>query len=267
MESFTILGRVGEGAHGVVFKAKHVQVRGNGEVVALKKIHLKKIDDGIPNNILREIKTLQAITEHENIVRLFDVFPDGSSLVLAFEYMVTDLSEILRSSQNTLPEVSSYYMIMLLRGISFCHENHIIHRDLKPANLLISSSGQLKLADFGLARVMSVENERLYSHQVATRWYRAPELLYGSRTYDEGVDLWYLGCIFAELINKSPLFPGDSDIKQLGCVLSILGTPTTSTWPGLIELPDYNKITFSGFLPIPFESIVPDATSEVGKIK
>ncbi|KAG6920693.1 cyclin dependent kinase 20, partial [Chelydra serpentina] len=131
--------------------------------------------------------------------------------------------------------------------------------DLKPANLLISSTGQLKIADFGLARVFSSDAGRLYSHQVATRWYRAPELLYGARKYDEGVDLWAVGCIFAELLNNSPLFPGENDIEQLCCVLRVLGTPSQRVWPEITELPDYNKISFKDNPPIPLEEVLPDA--------
>jgi cell cycle related kinase len=151
-------------------------------------------------------------------------------------------------------------MLMLLKGVAFCHANHIMHRDLKPANLLISSTGHLKIADFGLARVFSDDGSRLYSHQVATRWYRAPELLYSARRYDEGVDLWAVGCIFGELLNNSPLFPGETDIQQLCCVLSVLGTPTEEVWPGMTQLPDYNKISFTNFPSVPFERLLPDAS-------
>lgn len=151
---------------------------------------------------------------------------------------------------------------MLLKGVAFLHHNNIMHRDLKPANLLISSSGHLKIADFGLARLLSEHRERLYSHQVATRWYRAPELLYGARKYDEGVDLWAVGCIFGELLNSSPLFPGENDIEQLCCVLRVLGTPTQETWPEMVELPDYNKITFKDNPPIPLKEIVPDTSPQ-----
>ncbi|XP_025032672.1 cyclin-dependent kinase 20 isoform X2 [Python bivittatus] len=195
MDQYSILGRIGEGAHGIVFKAKNIET---GETVALKKVALRKLEDGIPNQALREIKALQEIEENQH--------------------------------------------------------------DLKPANLLISSTGQLKIADFGLARVFTSDGERLYSHQVATRWYRAPELLYGARKYDEGVDLWAVGCIFAELLNNSPLFPGENDIEQLCCVLRVLGTPNQKTWPEITELPDYNKISFKEKQPIPLEQVVPDAS-------
>ncbi|GAA6071278.1 cyclin-dependent kinase 20 isoform X1 [Tachysurus ichikawai] len=190
MDQYSILGRIGEGAHGIVFKAKHIET---GETVALKKVALRKLEDGIPNQALREIKALQEIEDNPYVVKLKDVFPHGTGFVLVFEYMLSDLSEVIRNSQRPLTESQvKGYLMMLLKGVAFCHENSIMHRDLKPANLLISSTGHLKIADFGLARLFSNDGERLYSHQVATRWYRSPELLYGARKYDEGVDLWYV---------------------------------------------------------------------------
>ena len=261
MEHYNIIGKVGEGAHGVVFKAKHLQ---SGEIVALKRVSLKRLEDGIPNTVLREIKALQAIEENENIVKLLDVFGQGTGFVLVFEYMLIDLSEVIRNEAQPLSEAQvKSYMKMMLNGVAFCHENAIMHRDLKPANLLISSTGHLKIADFGLARVFDNEQtNRLYTAQVATRWYRAPELLYCARKYDEGVDLWAVGCIFGELLNKSPLFAGESDIEQLYLVTRALGTPTEETWPSLNELPDYNKIQFPDIEPLPLEELVPDACKE-----
>jgi len=259
MDNYTILGRIGEGAHGIVLKATHLQT---GETVAMKRVPLKKLENGIPNSALREIKTLRMI-ESKNVVKLLDVFPHGSGFVLVFEYVCADLAEVLRLAENRLKSSQAKgYLKMLLQGIAYCHGLGIIHRDLKPANLLIDSSGQLKIADFGLARVMVKEGERLYSHQVATRWYRAPELLYGARQYDESVDLWSVGCIFGEMLNHSPLFPGENDIDQLCIVMRTLGTPTEDSWPGLSELPDYNKITFPEMKSIPIEEVVPDASHD-----
>ncbi|CAH8470528.1 unnamed protein product [Schistosoma mattheei] len=243
MEQYTILGRIGEGAHGVVLKAKHIE---SGELVALKKVPLRKLADGIPNTALREIKALQFIESSPYVVHLREVFPHGTGFVLVFEYMVTDLSEVIRNSEPPLTEEQSKcYMLMILRGVEVMHANGIMHRDLKPANLLISSEGVLKIADFGLARVFENNNERLYSHQVATRWYRAPELLYGAKKYTNSVDLWAIGCIFGELLNSSPMFPGENDIEQLWFVVRVLGTPNEDIWPEVKELPDYNKISFN----------------------
>ncbi|XP_049751527.1 cyclin-dependent kinase 20 isoform X3 [Elephas maximus indicus] len=222
MDQYCILGRIGEGAHGIVFKAKHVEV-----------------------------------------VQLKAVFPHGAGFVLAFEFMLSDLAEVVRHAQRPLAQAQvKSYLQMLLKGVAFCHANSIVHRDLKPANLLISASGQLKIADFGLARVFSPDGSRLYTHQVATRWYRAPELLYGARQYDQGVDLWAVGCIMGELLNGSALFPGENDIEQLCCVLRILGTPSPQVWPEITELPDYNKISFKEQAPVPLEEVLPDASPQ-----
>ncbi|KAK0058135.1 cyclin-dependent kinase 20-like isoform X1 [Biomphalaria pfeifferi] len=262
MEQYSILGRIGEGAHGIVLKAKYIE---SGEVVALKKVPLRNPEEGIPNTALREIKALQQIENNPYVVRLRDVFPHGSMIVFVFEYMLSDLSEVIHKVDKPLTEAQvKSYMLMLLKGIAFCHENNIMHRDLKPANLLISSTGHLKIADFGLARVFQNQGERLYSHQVATRWYRAPELLYGARKYDEGVDLWAVGCIFGELLNNTPIFPGETDIEQLCLVIRVLGTPNEKNWPGMskLDLPDFHKISFPENAPIPLEEIVPDASTE-----
>ncbi|XP_077886775.1 cyclin-dependent kinase 20 isoform X4 [Ictidomys tridecemlineatus] len=167
MDQYYILGRIGEGAHGIVFKAKHVET---GEIVALKKVALRRLEDGIPNQALREIKALQEIEDNQYVVQLKAVFPHGAGFVLAFEFMLSDLAEVVRHAQRPLaPAQVKSYLQMLLKGVAFCHANNIVHRDLKPANLLISASGQLKIADFGLARVFSPDGSRLYTHQVATR--------------------------------------------------------------------------------------------------
>ncbi|XP_071545594.1 cyclin-dependent kinase 20-like isoform X1 [Panulirus ornatus] len=256
MEAYTVVGRIGEGAHGVVVRAKHNLT---GQMVALKKIPLRRLDQGMPTTALREIKALQEINS-QHVVRLLDVFAEGAGFVLAFELMLGDLGEMIRDATRPLtPAQVKSYMTMLLSGVTFLHKHNIMHRDLKPANLLISEKGQLKIADLGLCRVFSRQGKRLYSHQVATRWYRAPELLYGARQYNEGVDLWAVGCIFGEMINSSPVFPGESDIDQLCVVLQILGTPSEATWPGLSQLPDYKKITFPESKPVPLEQVLPDA--------
>eukprot|EP00118_Oscarella_pearsei_P010610 m.66115 g.66115 ORF g.66115 m.66115 type:complete len:214 (+) comp35364_c0_seq15:33-674(+) len=180
MENYRILGRIGEGAHGIVTKAKRIET---GELVALKKVPLRRLEDGIPNTALREIKALQEIGENQHIVKLLDVFPHGTGFVLVFEYMLSDLSEVIRNAERPLSEAQiKSYALMLLKGVAYCHQNSIMHRDLKPANLLISSSGHLKLADFGLARVFSNEGDRLYSHQVATRL--LPFCFFLSRYFD-----------------------------------------------------------------------------------
>jgi len=135
------------------------------------------------------------------------------------------------------PLVQSYTK-QLLQGLTYCHQRRIVHRDLKPQNLLIDKKGSLKIADFGLARAFCVP-VRQYTHEVVTLWYRAPEILLGSPTYSIPVDIWSAGCIFAELLSKKPIFPGDSEIDQLFKIFRQMGTPTDEMWHGCTSLPDY----------------------------
>ncbi|XP_015588125.1 cyclin-dependent kinase 20 [Cephus cinctus] len=259
MDKYTLNGRIGEGAHGLVLKAYDTV---NKREVALKKVLLKRIEDGIPTSVIREVKTLQQL-KHPYIAELLDVFPVGLDFVMVFEYMPSGLWELLKDNDKPLNTSQiKCYIKMLLEGVAYMHENNIMHRDLKPANLLINSEGILKIADFGLSRLMWSDNTKPYSHQVATRWYRAPELLYGARFYTAGIDMWSVGCIFGEMLNNAPLFPGETDIEQLAIVLRLLGTPTSESWPEMTMLPDYNKITFPYHRGVPWEHILPDAHSD-----
>ena len=146
-------------------------------------------------------------------------------------------------------------MFQLLRGIAFCHDHRVLHRDLKPQNLLINKRGELKIADFGLARAYGIP-VRSYSHEVVTLWYRAPDVLMGSRHYATSIDIWSVGCIFAEMSSGRPLFPGSTVQDQLLRIFKIKGTPTELVWPGVSQLPEYRadfpihpKIPFQRFLP------------------
>ncbi|CAH1162969.1 unnamed protein product [Phaedon cochleariae] len=256
MKNYKLLGRAGEGAHGFVFKGMDLRDR---TVVALKKIAVNP-NAPIPKNVMREILALRVL-QFKNIVKLLEVTCVGSSVVLVMEYLPWSLMDVLKKSEISLhlPQIKTYTK-MILNGVHYIHQNNIMHRDLKPANLLISKKGVLKIADFGLARIYDVENkQRLYSHQVATRWYRSPELLYGSKTYTPSVDLWSVGCIVAEMIERHPLFPGETDIEQLAIVLGTLGTANEENWPGLKDLPDYNKIAFSESEPKSWRIVIPNA--------
>lgn len=144
----------------------------------------------------------------------------------------------MESRDSLAPEIVQSYMYQLLSGINYCHSRRIIHRDLKPQNLLIDTRGRLKIADFGLARCFGVPL-RAYTHEVVTLWYRAPEVLLGSISYSIGLDIWSIGCIFAEMAMHKPLFVGDSEIDQLFAIFRVLGTPTAITWPGVAELQDW----------------------------
>ncbi|KAJ3647485.1 hypothetical protein Zmor_019362 [Zophobas morio] len=265
MENYKLLGRIGKGAHGLVFKALDTR---NGRTVALKQITIASIANGIPKNTMREICTLRAL-QSKYIVQLVEIFTVDSAVLLVMDYLQRSLAEVLKDIDKplSLPQIKTYTKMILL-GVDTMHSNRIMHRDLKPANLLIDSCGILKIADFGLSRIYNKEKDRLYTHQVGTRWYRAPELLYGAQKYTPAVDMWAVGCILAEMIDKQPLFPGETDIAQLAIVIATLGTPDENVWPELTSLPDYNKIAFTHSEGQSWESKFPDCdASSVDLIK
>ncbi|KAL4297787.1 hypothetical protein GQ457_12G007500 [Hibiscus cannabinus] len=226
---------LGEGTYGVVYKAIDTKT---GQVVAIKKIRLGKQKEGVNFTALREIKLLKELKD-PNIIELIDAFPHKGNLHLVFEFMETDLEAVIRDRNIFLsPADIKSYIQMTLKGLAICHKKWVLHRDMKPNNLLIGSNGQLKLADFGLARIFGSPDRR-FTHQVFARWYRAPELLFGTKQYAAGVDVWAAACIFAELLLRRPFLQGTSDIDQLGKIFAAFGTPTSSQWPDMIYLPDY----------------------------
>ncbi|KAJ4432163.1 Cyclin-dependent kinase 2, partial [Periplaneta americana] len=203
--------------------------------------------EGVPSTAIREISLLKEL-DHPNVVRLLDVVHSNKKLYLVFEFLMQDLKKYLDSIKITLPQsLVKSYLHQLLKGVSYCHVHRVLHRDLKPQNLLIDRRGYIKIADFGLARAFGMP-VRTYTHEVVTLWYRAPEILLGSKFYSTSVDVWSLGCIFAEMIISSfqltrrALFPGDSEIDQLFRIFRTLGTPDEDVWPGVSSLPDYKSM-------------------------
>ena len=241
-----------EGRWTSVYKARD---RDTGELVALKRIRLD--DEGLPNTTIREISLLKRLS-HPNVVRLHDVIQCDARLYLVFEFLEQDLKKYMHTvgAGGFTPSLVKSCLFQLVRGIAFCHSRRVLHRDLKPQNLLIGRGGALKLADFGLARAFSIP-VRSYTHEVVTLWYRAPEILLGSRHYSTPVDTWSIGCIFAEMSNWRPLFPGDSEIDELFKIFQKLGTPDETSWPGVSALPDY-KATFPRWSRRPLRSICPN---------
>eukprot|EP00047_Mylnosiga_fluctuans_P023403 m.137540 g.137540 ORF g.137540 m.137540 type:complete len:317 (+) comp9572_c0_seq1:766-1716(+) len=238
-DRFEMLEKIGEGTFGVVFKARALDGPSRGEIVALKQIRLESGDcDGVSVSALREISTLREL-QHPTIVTLHGVLHRPGYLVLVFEFVDMDLLRYLGSKPDGIGEpLAKSYLRQLLEGIHYCHVRRILHRDLKPQNLLINERGEIKIADFGLARTISVPL-RPFTKEVVTQWYRAPEVLLGAGQYSSPLDLWSIGCIFAEMLTSRPLFPGDSEIDQLYRIFRTLGTPTEATWPGVTALPDY----------------------------
>jgi cyclin-dependent kinase 7 len=188
---------------------------------------------------------------HPNIVKLIDAYVSERVLYLVLEFCDTDLEQVIRDRSIFLaPADVKSYCLMMLAAVSFCHEHFILHRDIKPANLLISADGMVKLADFGLARSMASPGNKL-THEVATSWYRSPELLFGCTNYSFGPDAWSCGCVLGELLLRSPVFPGESDTNQLQKIFALLGTPVPEDWPGLTSLPNY--LVFESRDPLPRE--------------
>eukprot|EP01102_Stenamoeba_stenopodia_P020965 TRINITY_DN8337_c0_g1_i1.p1 TRINITY_DN8337_c0_g1~~TRINITY_DN8337_c0_g1_i1.p1 ORF type:complete len:328 (-),score=57.30 TRINITY_DN8337_c0_g1_i1:103-1086(-) len=245
---------LGEGAFGVVYGGT---VRDSSQQIAVKKIRMMEKNEGISFTALREISVLQEI-RHPNIVKLIEAYAHKGSIYLVFEFMETDLAILIKNVLLSPADIKSC-MHMILTGVEFLHKHWILHRDLKPDNILIDSKGVLKLADFGLARAYS-SPDRLMTSQVVTRWYRAPELLYGARLYGYGVDIWAVGCIFAELMLRRPYLPGDSDLNQLAKIFAALGTPTEAQWPGMSTLPDF--IEFKPCIATPLSMLFTAATPD-----
>ena len=172
-----------------------------------------------------------------------DVIHQDKKLYLVFEFLDVDLKKHL----DTHPHVSNDrrvikgYLYQMCAGIAYCHSHRVLHRDLKPQNLLVDqTTNVLKLADFGLARAFGIP-VRAYTHEVVTLWYRSPEILLGARHYSTPVDVWSIGCIFAELVRKTPMFPGESEVQQLLHIFKVLGTPDESVWPGVSKLKDWHE--------------------------
>ncbi|KIM82969.1 hypothetical protein PILCRDRAFT_447116 [Piloderma croceum F 1598] len=227
--------KVGEGTYAVVYRGREVST---GRKVAIKKIKVSQFKDGLDMSAIREVKYLREL-QHQNVIELLDVFSSKTNLNLVLEFLDTDLEMIIKDRTLVfLPADIKSWMAMTFRGLEYCHRNFILHRDLKPNNLLVASDGQLKLADFGLARDFADPGYKM-TCQVITRWYRPPELLFGSRYYSAAVDIWSVGCIFAELMLRTPYLPGESDMDQLKTTFRALGTPTEEEWPGHTKLPDY----------------------------
>eukprot|EP01026_Neomeris_dumetosa_P004054 TRINITY_DN11088_c0_g1_i1.p1 TRINITY_DN11088_c0_g1~~TRINITY_DN11088_c0_g1_i1.p1 ORF type:complete len:323 (+),score=41.18 TRINITY_DN11088_c0_g1_i1:37-969(+) len=251
---------LGEGTFGVVLLATDKQT---GNVVAIKEIAQKDKKEvqmlKVHVTALREIK-YQFELKNEYVVNLVDVFSHKRNVLMVFEYMKSDLEAVIKDTSIILaPEDIKSYIQMALKGLAFIHQNYVLHRDIKPNNLLITADGKLKLADFGLSRTFG-EPDVGMTPEVFARWYRAPELIFGSRLYTSAVDVWAMGCVFAELLRRQPMFFGDTDLAVLTRIFEVCGTPTESMWPGVKDLPKY--IDYRSCRPKAWSSVIPNAEKE-----
>lgn len=226
---YTVLEPVGQGAYGVVCSAQDEEKR---ETVAIKKIENAFEHLTFAKRTLRELRILRHL-RHENLIDIRQVFLPGvkesfEDIYVVSELMETDLASILKSPQPLSDDHCQFFLYQILRGLKYVHSAEVIHRDLKPRNLLVNSNCDLKICDYGLARVSYPDDEFHLcpmTEYVCTRWYRAPEVLCSWTDYGKAIDIWSVGCIFAEMLKRKPLFPGKNTQHQLQLIIGCLGTP------------------------------------------
>ncbi|CAK4074497.1 unnamed protein product [Aphanomyces euteiches] len=253
MNRYEILDRVGDGAYGEVLKARSLKTQ---EVVAIKK--LKMLFPTWEECLqLRELKSLKVL-RHENIIQLKEVIRDKAELYFVFEYMDTSLFAWMRKNVAKEAHIRAI-MSQLFSGLAYMHKHGFFHRDIKPENCLCTSGlDVLKIADLGQAR--EIRSRPPFSDYVSTRWYRSPELLLRSTTYNSPIDLWACGCIMAELYLGKPLFAGSSEADQMCRICAILGTPTKETWAEGVSMVSQMQFKFPKCASVPLKSIIPNAS-------
>ncbi|XP_065845223.1 cyclin-dependent kinase-like 1 [Oscarella lobularis] len=245
MEKYEKLGKIGEGSYGVVYKSRN---RETGQTIAIKKFVESEDDPIIKKIAMREIRILKNL-KHPNLVNLLEVFRRKQKLHLVFEYYDhTVLNEIEAHPTGLVPVMVKKIIWQVLQALQYCHSHNCIHRDVKPENILVTTVGIVKLCDFGFARIITGSGSE-YTDYVATRWYRAPELLVGDTEYGPAVDVWAIGCVFAELLNGQTLLQGKSDVDQLFLIRKTIGEliprhlhifSTNSSFKG-VEIPQPEK--------------------------
>ncbi|KAK6541721.1 serine/threonine protein kinase, CMGC, CDC2/CDK subfamily [Orbilia ellipsospora] len=263
--------KLGEGTFGLVYKAEDTR---NGMMVATKQFTVTNEKEGFPITALREIKYLKQL-RHANVIPLLEMAvekpmrgKDGQKrglIMMVTPYMHHDLSGLLENPAVTLTEGQiKCFMLQLLKGIKYLHQSNILHRDIKAANLLINNKGVLQIADFGLARRFDEPAPtpgsgggvafRQYTGNVVTRWYRAPELCLGERYYTAAVDIWGVGCVFAEMKRGRPILTGNSDTHQIELIFQLCGSPSERNMPGWEKLPDARLVKSFGNYPRTLEA-------------
>ncbi|AEO57177.1 hypothetical protein MYCTH_2303023 [Thermothelomyces thermophilus ATCC 42464] len=261
-DKYKVIGFISSGTYGRVYKAlgRHGQ---QGEF-AIKKFKPDKEGEqasytGISQSAVREMALCSELS-HPNVIRLIEIILEDKCIFMVFEYAEHDLLQIIHHHTQQPrhpipPSTIKSIMFQLLNGCQYLHSNWVLHRDLKPANIMVTSSGEVKIGDLGLARLSYKPLHSLYSGDkvVVTIWYRAPELLLGSRHYTPAIDMWAVGCIFAELLSLRPIFKGEEakmDSKktvpfqrnQMQKIVDILGLPTKERWPLLTSMPEYSQL-------------------------
>ncbi|XP_043821595.1 cyclin-dependent kinase 17 isoform X1 [Dromiciops gliroides] len=257
METYIKLEKLGEGTYATVYKGRSKLTE---NLVALKEIRLEH-EEGAPCTAIREVSLLKDL-KHANIVTLHDIVHTDKSLTLVFEYLDKDLKQYMDDCGNIMSMHNvKLFLYQILRGLAYCHRRKVLHRDLKPQNLLINEKGELKLADFGLARAKSVPT-KTYSNEVVTLWYRPPDVLLGSSEYSTQIDMWGVGCIFFEMASGRPLFPGSTVEDELHLIFRLLGTPSQETWPSVSSNDEFKNYNFPKYKAQPLINHAPRLDSE-----
>ncbi|KAE8134939.1 kinase-like domain-containing protein [Aspergillus pseudotamarii] len=240
VDNFERLNHIEEGSYGWVSRAKDITT---GEIVALKKLKMDNSPDGFPVTGLREIQTLLE-ARHPNIVFLREVVigTKMDDVFLVMDFLEHDLKTLLDDMREPfLPSEIKTLLSQVLSGLDFLHSQWIMHRDLKTSNLLMNNRGEIKIADFGMARYYGDPPPKL-TQLVVTLWYRSPELLLGAEKYGTEIDMWSIGCIFGELLTKEPLLQGKNEVDQVSKIFALTGPPTPQTWPGFRSLPNAKSL-------------------------
>ena len=243
VNNFELLNHIEEGSYGWVSRAKDVA---SGEIVAIKKLKMEgATTSGFPVTGMREIQCLMQ-SRHRHIVGLKEVVVGDTldQVHLVMEFLEHDLKTLQEDMQEPfLPSEVKTLMQQLVSGVGYLHDHWILHRDLKTSNILMNNQGEIKIADFGMARYFGNPPPQM-TQLVVTLWYRAPELLLGAEEYDQAIDIWSLGCIFGELLSKEPLLMGKNEVGQLSKIFELCGVPNEQNWPGYRKLPNAKSIRF-----------------------
>lgn len=258
-DRYQVIQKCGEGAYGKVYLATDLK---NNASVAIKKIKLGSVEEGVPISSIREISLLKELS-HKNVVKLMDIIHLESKIILVFEYVNQDLKKLLKSYQGQGLESKFYKSLLyqLLKGIQYVHKLKILHRDLKSENLLVSNDGILKIADFGLARGYGLPIKQ-FRNDVVSLWYRAPDILLGNESYTVSVDMWSVGCIFAEMVNGSIFFQAYSEKDQIKKIFSTLGTPDIKKIPVYETYSGWKEENWETYPPINWKELCPRLNNE-----
>lgn len=256
MNRYITLNQLGDGTFGSVVLGERIDT---GEKVAIKRMKRKYYSWEEAMN-LREVKSLKKLS-HANVVKLKEVIRENDVLYFVFEYMKENLYQLMKDRDKLFPEpVIKNIVYQVLQGLAFMHKHGFFHRDMKPENLLCMGPELVKIADFGLAR--EIRSRPPYTDYVSTRWYRAPEVLLHSTTYNSPIDIWAVGCIMAELYTFRPLFPGKSEIDEIFKICSVIGTPEKDDWPDGYQLAAAMNFKFPNFSRTSLTVLIPNASQE-----